>query len=57
MNLRVLTSAIEDLSNGRKFYDLQGDGLGDFFLTASFPKSIPSWYSQEYIRFTWDISG
>ncbi len=36
MNLRVLTSAIEDLSHGRNFYDLQGDGLGDYFLTASF---------------------
>jgi hypothetical protein len=36
MNLRVLTSAIEDLSNGRKFYDLQGDGLGDYFFDSLF---------------------
>ena len=57
MNLRVLTSAIEDISQGRKFYDLQGDGLGDYFLTASFLKWIPYWYSQESIPFTLDISG
>jgi plasmid stabilization system protein ParE len=36
MNLRVLTSAIEDISQGRKFYDLQGDGLGDYFFDSLF---------------------
>ncbi len=36
MNLRVLTSAIEDLSHGRNFYDLQGDGLGDYFFDSLF---------------------
>jgi len=36
MNLRVLTSAIEDLAHGRMFYDLQGDGLGDYFFDSLF---------------------
>ena len=36
MNLRVLTSAIEDISQGRKIYDLQGDGLGDYFFDSLF---------------------
>ena len=36
MKLRVLTSAIEDLSQGRMFYDLQGDGLGDYFFDSLF---------------------
>ena len=36
MNLRVLSSAIEDLSQGRKFYVLQGDGLGDYFFDSLF---------------------
>ncbi len=36
MNLRVLTSAIDDISQGRKFYDLQGDGLGDYFFDSLF---------------------
>ena len=36
MNLRVLTSAIEDISQGRKFYDLQGDGLGYYLFDSLF---------------------
>lgn len=42
---------------GGNFMTSKAMGLEIIFLTASFPKSIPSWYSQEYIRFTWDISG
>ncbi len=36
MKLRILTSAIEDLSRGRMFYDAQGDGLGDYFFDSLF---------------------
>jgi len=36
MNLRVLTPAIEDLTEGRNFYELQGDGLGDYFFDSLF---------------------
>lgn len=36
MKLRILTSAIEDLSRGRMFYDAQGDGLGDYFFDSIF---------------------
>lgn len=36
MKLRILTSAVEDLSRGRMFYDAQGDGLGDYFFDSLF---------------------
>ena len=57
MKLRILTSAIEDLSQGRMFYDLQGDGLGVTFSTASFPRLILCWFLQEFIHSTSDITG
>ena len=31
MKLRLLRSAIEDLAEGRSFYDLQQPGIGDYF--------------------------
>ena len=31
MKLKILSSAIEDLSEGRLFYDKQGEGLGEYF--------------------------
>lgn len=31
MKIVILRSAIEDLARGRDFYDLQGEGLGDYF--------------------------
>ena len=36
MNLRILPSAIEDLSDGFRFYETQLDGLGDYFLESLF---------------------
>ena len=36
MRIRILTSAIEDLEKGRKFYDEQGEDLGEDFLNSLF---------------------
>lgn len=36
MNIKVLTAAINDLENGRLFYQLQGEHLGDYFLDSLF---------------------
>jgi plasmid stabilization system protein ParE len=36
MNVRILTSAQNDLAGGRAFYELQGEGLGDYFLDSVF---------------------
>jgi len=31
MKIKVLSSAIEDLYEGRLFYEKQGEGLGEYF--------------------------
>lgn len=36
MKVRILTSAFNDLSDGREFYDQQGEGLGDYFFDSVF---------------------
>ena len=36
MTLRILRSAIEDLAEGRIFYDLQQIGIGDMFFDSLF---------------------
>lgn len=36
MKVRILTSAFEDLAEGREFYDQQGEGLGDYFFDSVF---------------------
>lgn len=36
MRIKVLTAAINDLENGRLFYQQQGEHLGDYFLDALF---------------------
>jgi plasmid stabilization system protein ParE len=36
MKIQILPSAIEDLENGRDFYDQQGEGLGQYFLDSLF---------------------
>jgi len=36
MKIRILTSAIEDLSRGWFFYEKQGPGLGDYFFDSLF---------------------
>ena len=36
MNLRILTSARNDLADGRDFYEQQGEGLGGYFLNSLF---------------------
>ncbi|OGV63403.1 MAG: hypothetical protein A3K19_30865 [Lentisphaerae bacterium RIFOXYB12_FULL_65_16] len=36
MRIKVLSSAIDDLDAGRKFYDRQGEGLGAYFLDSLF---------------------
>jgi plasmid stabilization system protein ParE len=36
MKVRILTSALNDLAEGREFYDKQGEGLGDYFFDSVF---------------------
>ena len=36
MRIRVLSSAVEDLHAGRRFYERQGDGLGAYFFDSLF---------------------
>lgn len=36
MKIRVLRSAIDDLTAGRLFYDKQQDGVGDYFFDSLF---------------------
>jgi plasmid stabilization system protein ParE len=36
MNLRILASALNDLADGRDFYERQGAGMGEYFLDSLF---------------------
>ena len=36
MTIKILSSAIEDLHDGRLFYEKQGQGLGDYFFDSLF---------------------
>jgi hypothetical protein len=36
MNLHVLASALNDLADGRDFYERQGEGLGGYFIDSLF---------------------
>ncbi len=36
MNVRILRSALIDLADGRRFYERQGEGLGDYFFDTLF---------------------
>ena len=36
MKVRILTSACNDLESGRKFYEPQGEGLGEYFFDSVF---------------------
>lgn len=36
MKVRILTSACRDLATGRRFYEHQGEGLGEYFLDSMF---------------------
>ena len=36
MRVRILDSALEDLNHGRRFYELQGEALGAYFLDSLF---------------------
>jgi hypothetical protein len=34
MKVRVLRSALDDLANGREFYNQQQEGVGDYFFDS-----------------------
>jgi hypothetical protein len=34
MKLRILRSALDDLANGREFYNQQREGVGDYFFDS-----------------------
>ena len=36
MKLLILDSALEDLNNGRIFYESQGERIGEYFLSSLF---------------------
>lgn len=36
MKIRLLSSALEDLYDGRLFYEKQGEGLGEYFYDSLF---------------------
>ncbi|MCP4110826.1 MAG: type II toxin-antitoxin system RelE/ParE family toxin [Desulfobacteraceae bacterium] len=36
MKIRILSSAYNDLKAGRKFYEKQGEGLGEYFFDSLF---------------------
>ncbi len=36
MKIRLLTSAFNDLADGRDFYERQGEGIGEYFLNSLF---------------------
>ena len=36
MKLRILSSAIQDLTDGFRFYEIQEEGLGSYFLESLF---------------------
>jgi len=36
MRIRLLSTALEDLSDGRLFYEKQGEGLGEYFFDSLF---------------------
>lgn len=36
MRIKILSSALEDLREGREFYEKQGEGLGDYFFDSLF---------------------
>ena len=36
MKIRLLSAAIEDLYEGRQFYEKQGEGLGEYFFNSLF---------------------
>jgi hypothetical protein len=36
MRVRILTSALNDLAKGRKFYDKQAEGVGGYFFDSLF---------------------
>ena len=44
MKVRVLRPALDDLAAGRKFYDRQSEGVGDYFFDSLFAE-IDSWSS------------
>jgi hypothetical protein len=36
MRVRILTSALDDLAQGREFYEKQGQGVGAYFFDSIF---------------------
>ena len=36
MKIRILASALSDLERGRRFYERQGEGLGNYFMNTLF---------------------
>ena len=56
MKVQVLRSAMEDLAAGRKFYDRQEAGVGDYFFDSLFAE-IDSRVLYGGIQFISDFTG
>ena len=51
MKIKILSSALDDLSEGRSFYEKQGEGLGEYFFDSLF-SDIDSSCPMRLIRVT-----
>lgn len=53
MKIRILQSAIDDISVARQFYERQGEGVGDYFTDSIFSEvdSIILYFGIHPIRF------
>ena len=53
MKIRILQTAIDDIAAARRFYDRQGEGLGDYFTDSIFSEvdSLVLYYGIHPIHF------
>jgi hypothetical protein len=56
MTINILSLALADLEAGRRFYEKQGPGLGNYSSTLCFPTSIHCLYMREFTARFLDIT-
>jgi hypothetical protein len=58
MKIKLLSSALDDLSEGRLFYEKQGEGLGEYFFDSLFSDidslTLYGWYPSKVFRLSSD---
>ena len=60
MKIRILAAARQDLADGRDFYAMQGEGLGDYFLDslllyAGIHRQVFGFHRMFSRRFPWAV--